>query len=154
MMKKYFKGLFKYNHWANMRVLIALEKGDIKDDKALSLFSHLLSAETVWWLRIRGLPTAPFPLWEQYSINELKTMTEETGAKWKEYLKNHKFETFEEMIFYQDSSGKKRETVIREIITQVVTHSAYHRGQISQRLRELEMTPPEIDYIHFQRQTL
>lgn len=39
------------------------------------------------------------------------------------------------------------ETTIGETLLQVTSHSTYHRGQVNARLRELNATPPLVDYI-------
>ena len=38
-------------------------------------------------------------------------------------------------------------TTLGETLFQVTAHSAYHRGQVSRRLRELGVEPPLVDYI-------
>ena len=151
-MKKHFRDLFQYNDWANQRVLITLEKCDFKNEKLLLLFSHLISAQIVWLNRIKDIPTSPFPIWEQYKLRELRSMTEESSANWLNYLDSHKFETFEEMVFYKNSTGKKYENTIREIINQVINHSTYHRAQIASLLKEEGIEPPVTDYIIYARQ--
>ncbi|ELR72856.1 DinB protein [Fulvivirga imtechensis AK7] len=151
-MKKHFRDLFQYNDWANQRVLITLEQSDFKNEKLLLLFSHLLSAQIVWLNRIKDIPTSPFPIWEQYKLRELRSMTEESSSNWLNYLDTHKFETFEEMVFYKNSNGRKFENTIREIINQVINHSSYHRGQIASLLKEEGIEPPVTDYIAYARQ--
>lgn len=151
-MKKHFRDLIQYNDWANMRVLITLEQSDFKNERLLQLFSHLISAQIIWLNRIKDIPTSPFPLWEQYKLRELRTMTEESTTNWLNYMDHHKFETFEEMIFYKNSSEKKFENTIREVITHVVNHSTYHRAQIATLLKEEGIEPPVTDYIVYARQ--
>lgn len=151
-MKKHFRDLFQYNAWANQRILITLEKDDIKDSKILTLFSHLLSGQIIWLNRIKELPTSPFPLWEEYRLRELRSMTEESSVNWLSYLDGHKFETFEEMIFYKNSEGNKFENTIREIMTQVLNHSTHHRAQIVTALKDIGVEPPVLDYIVYARQ--
>jgi len=150
-MKKHFLDLFAYNNWANERILITLEEMDRPNEKLILLYGHLISAQIVWLNRIKDLPTAPFPLWSMYKRRELRTMTEESTTNWVNYLHEHKFETFEEMIFYKNSKGTKYESTIREIITQVINHSTYHRGQLAARLRESGIEPPQTDYIAYCR---
>lgn len=151
-MKKHFRDLFQYNDWANQRVLITLEQSNFKNEKLLLLFSHLLSAQIIWLNRIKDIPTSPFPIWEQYKLRELRSMTEESSANWLNYLDSHKFETFEEMIFYKNSSGKRYENTIKEIINHVINHSTYHRAQIATLLKEEGIEPPVTDYIAYARQ--
>ena len=78
-------------------------------------------------------------------------MTEESTTNWVNYLNEHKFETFEEMIFYKNTKGRKYESTIREIITQVINHSTYHRGQMAMLLSNSGMQPPATDYIAYRR---
>lgn len=150
-MKKHFTDLFKYNDWANQRMLITLEDIPEPNEKLLLLYGHIISAQIIWLNRIKDLPTSPFPLWTDYKIRELRTMTEESTSNWFSYLNQHRMDTFEEMIFYKNSAGRKYESTIREIITHVVNHSTYHRGQMALVLREMGVNPPMTDYIHYRR---
>ena len=150
-MKKHFRDLLKYNEWANYRVLKSVEDHGGSDEELLKLFSHILSAQNIWLNRIKSLPTSPFPVWEQYKLTELITMTEESSDNWNDYMGEHKLDTFEEMIFYTDSEGKKYENTIREIIAHMVNHSAYHRGQVAKYIREQGGQPAITDYIVYAR---
>jgi uncharacterized damage-inducible protein DinB len=152
-MKKHFIELFRYNYWANLRMLGTMEEQNLKDEKLLKLFSHLLSSQIIWHNRIKDLPTSPFPLWEVYKLRELKSMIDESNSNWLDYLeKDHPSETFEEMIFYKNSKGDKYETTIRHIITHVINHSTYHRAQMAVRMRDLGIDPPVTDFITYSRQ--
>lgn len=152
-MKKHFIDLFRYNYWANLRMLGIIEEQNLKDEKLLKLFSHLLSSQIIWHNRIKGLPTSPFPAWEVYKIRELKSMIDENNDNWLNYLeKDHPNETFEEMIFYKNSKGANHENTIRHIIAHVINHSTYHRAQMAVRMRELNIDPPITDYIAYCRQ--
>ncbi len=150
-MKKHFRDLIKYNDWANQRVLITFEENEIHDEYLLKMFSHLISAQIIWLNRIKDLPTSPFPLWEKYKLRELRTMTMESSTNWMNYLEEHQLETFEEMIFYKNSEGKRFESTIREIITHMVNHSTYHRGQIAKEIKDKGIEPPATDYIAYAR---
>ncbi|MEO1053941.1 MAG: DinB family protein [Bacteroidota bacterium] len=151
-MRKHFRKLFKYNNWANQKYLICLEQEDLKSERAIELYGHIISAQIIWLLRIKGLPTSPFPIWEKYKIRELKTMTEESMENWLDYMEEHRFETFEEMVFYTNSKGKKYENTIGEIITHVITHGTYHRAQLAQLFRQAGLEPPRTDFIAFARE--
>lgn len=152
-MKKHFLELFKYDHWANLRILGLIEDKDIKDGHIIKLFSHLLSAKIIWHHRIKDLPTSPFPLWEIYKIREIKSMIEDSNTIWKTYLeKEHPSGIYEEMIFYKNMKGDKCESVVRQILAHVVNHGTYHRAQIASRMRDLGIDPPNTDFITFSRE--
>ena len=151
-MKKHFIDLLRYNDWANSRIIITLEESEVKDKAILQLYSHTLSAQIVWLNRIKDIPITPFPLWETYNLRELRSMTEESSKNWMSFVQSHPNQTFEEMINYQNSEGKKFENTLRQIIAHVVNHSTYHRGQIASKLRAIGVNPPVTDYIAFARE--
>ncbi len=150
-MKNYFKGLFKFNEWANHRYLVCLEEADVKNDRLPILLGHLISSQIVWLHRIKDLPTSPFPLWEHYKLRELRSMLEESTTNWTNYLEDHRFETFEEMIFYKNSKGVKYENTIGQIITHVIHHGTYHRSQMAVLMKEENLIPPITDFIAYAR---
>lgn len=150
-MKNHFRDLIKFNDWANQRILITLEEAQTDDDNLLTMFSHIISAQIIWLNRIKDLPTSPFPIWEKYKLRELRTMTMESSTNWANYIEEHQFSTFEEMIFYKNSQGKRYENTIREIITHVVNHSTYHRGQLAQSMKALGIQPPRTDFMAYAR---
>ena len=150
-MKKHFTDLFEYNDWANQRMIITLEEEKSDDYQLLLLLSHLLSSQIVWLNRVKELPTSPFPLWEKYKLRELQSMNEESTANWLDFIGKHKENTFEEMIFYKNSKGKKFENTLREIVTHVINHSTYHRAQMVNVMKQLQIQPPVTDYIAYRR---
>ena len=151
-MKKYFIDLLRYNDWANSRILITLEESKVSDDDLLQLYSHTLSAQIIWLNRIKDIPVSPFPIWETYNLRELRSMTEESSRNWMSFIQAHPNQTFEEMINYKNSAGKKFENTLRQIIAHVINHSTYHRGQLATKLREKGIQPPATDYIVYARE--
>ena len=151
-MKKHFKDLFKYNNWANEKLFIILKEEAIADEKILQLLGHTLTAQIVWYNRVKEIPSSAFPLWENRTLEELQDLLDQSSECWIKYMDEHRFDTFEEMIFYKNTKGKRYESTIREIITHVVNHGTHHRGQIVFRLRELGFEPPSLDYIFYCRE--
>jgi len=43
---------------------------------------------------------------------------------------------------------------VQDILTHVLLHSAYHRGQIASQVRSSGEQPPYTDFIHAARQSL
>lgn len=150
-MKNHFINLFYYDIWANRRLAIAIKENNILSDRALTILSHILSAQLIWLNRIQGLSTAPFPIWEQYKINEIESMIEESNDRWLHYLNNFRLETFEEVVSYTNTAGNTYENTLYEIITHVLNHSAHHRGQLALLIRDEGFDPPQNDFIIFKR---
>lgn len=150
-MKEHFIRLFEYNHWANQRFLKVLEDNKFKNPRIKKLYSHLISSQIVWLHRIKDLPTSPFPLWEDYKLSELKTMSEESTERWITFIKEYHKVTFEEIIRYKNSEGKTYETKLSDIMTHVINHNTYHRSQIALLLRQDDLDPPITDFIAYVR---
>ena len=50
-----------------------------------------------------------------------------------------------------NSKGQSWTSRVEDVLTHVLLHGAYHRGQIASALREAGLTPPYTDYIHATR---
>ena len=53
---------------------------------------------------------------------------------------------------YVNSKGERYVSSVEDILTHVVFHGAYHRGQIAAKMREAGFDPAYTDYIHAVRQ--
>ena len=51
-----------------------------------------------------------------------------------------------------NSKGEPYTSSVEDILTHVVFHGAYHRGQIAAKMRESGLEPAYTDYIHAIRQ--
>jgi uncharacterized damage-inducible protein DinB len=57
-------------------------------------------------------------------------------------------------VSYTNSKGELWTSTVEDILTHLVIHSAYHRGQIASDLRSAGREPAYTDYIHAVRQGL
>jgi uncharacterized damage-inducible protein DinB len=57
-------------------------------------------------------------------------------------------------VTYKNSKGESWTSTVQDILTHVVIHSAYHRGQIASLMRAAGGTPAYTDFIHAARQGL
>lgn len=151
-MKDYFLGLFKYNDWANQKLLICLQKNKIKEEKVLSQYNHMITAQNIWLNRINNLPAGNLELWETKKLLDLIELTHKSSEDWINFIRDYKMSSFEEVIAYQSTNGQAYETGLADIITHVANHSTHHRAQIVQWLRSNNIDPPRLDYIYFCRE--
>jgi len=147
-MKQYLIDFFKFNDWANKRIIKAIKELTDKEN-CLYLFSHLITSQNKWLNRIlkewedRGSP------WygDVYTTEELETRWTESLNKWLAFLETQTDESLETEIVYGYEEGKKYKNKIREIAFQLNCHSIHHRGQMARAIREQGLTPPDTDYI-------
>ena len=148
-MKEYFLKLYQYNAWANKRVIGCLERQSVSDEKILTLFSHLLSAQFIWLYRIKGLSTASFQLWKKFELSDLRSMVEESSRQWLEYI--NETPSFNRTLKYTNFVGDPFENNVEHIMIHLVNHGTYHRGQVALLLRERGLEPVNTDFITFDR---
>jgi uncharacterized damage-inducible protein DinB len=87
---------------------------------------------------------------QKTSIQELEHSNDTLTTLWIDLI--HKQDPASMMIEYKNFEGQVFTTLLSDIITHVVNHGSYHRGQISRLIRESGGIPPATDYIVFVRQ--
>ena len=147
----YLRRQFSYNDWANREVLRQM-RAQGPDARSLQLIGHILSAERLWLERMKQQPQS-LPVWPVADLERYEAQAEEMAGLWADYL--NKFEgDFSEAISYKNTKGEPWSSSVLDILTHVLMHSAYHRGQIASHMREAGQTPALTDFIHAVRQGL
>jgi uncharacterized damage-inducible protein DinB len=149
MTKSYFLKLYQYNAWANRKVVNCLLEQHVTDQKILSVFNHLVSAQFIWYNRFKGLPKSEYVLWGNYPLLQLKVMVEEANNLWIEFIENAV--DFERELKYTNYVNDYYENKIGDIMAHLVNHGTYHRGQVAMLLREKGYEPVNTDFITYDR---
>ena len=149
----YLRKEFAYDDWANREVLRAIRSAAGDNARSLQLMSHILAAERVWLERLRQVPQS-VPVWPENNLARCEEEAEKLGHEWHEYLELVTAGDISQAISYKNSKGESWTSAIIDVLTHVVMHSAYHRGQIASYMRSMGQTPPYTDFIHGVRQGL
>lgn len=147
----YLKRQFMYDGWANREVLKAIRAGGVEDKRSLQLMAHILGAERVWLERLKQVPQS-VPVWPESDLGQCEAEAAQLERKWMEYLKA--VADLSRTMSYKNTKGELWTSTIADVLTHVVMHSAYHRGQIASHMREQGHTPAYTDFIHAVRQGL
>jgi uncharacterized damage-inducible protein DinB len=152
----YLRRQFAYDEWANREVLNAIRAaGDASpgdaNQRSLQLVSHILAAELVWLERLKGQPQS-VPVWPQPDLAQCEAQAAKLGGQWLEFLDLITAGDVSQSISYRNSKGEEWTNTIVDVLTHVVMHSAYHRGQIATHMRATGQTPAYTDFIHGVRQ--
>jgi uncharacterized damage-inducible protein DinB len=142
---------FSYDQWANREVLNSIRKTGTNDERSLQLMSHILAAERVWLERLMQRPQS-VAVWPKADLTSCQSENEALAGLWIEYLS--KATNFDQSISYKNSKGETWTSSIGDVLTHVLMHSAYHRGQIASHMRACGQTPAYTDFIHAVRQGL
>jgi uncharacterized damage-inducible protein DinB len=144
-----------YDAWANAEVLAAIRASEGRSDaaKPLKLLAHILSAERLWLERLGGQPQS-LPVWPEFSIDQCAEQFAELSALWSKYFAQLSSASLSELVTYKNSKGEAWTSSVLHVLTHVVMHSAYHRGQIASAMRAGGGVPAYTDFIHAARQGL
>ena len=148
---EYFRRQFAYDEWANREVLVALRGSGEASERSLQLMAHVLSAERLWLERLSQQPQS-LPVWPELSLAQCDEKVSELARLWRNYVGAGC--DLAQTISYKNSKGQPWTSTVEQVLTHVVMHSAYHRGQIASHMRASGLTPPYTDFIHCVRQGL
>lgn len=150
-MKLHLLILFRYVSWADRRVLAALREAAAAQAEGLPLLAHLLAAEHVWLSRlIQEQPR--YPVWPTLDLAACESLLAENEAGYREYLTQATEVQLAAAVSYSTSQGQPMTSTVLDILTQVITHGPYHRGQIAKIIGRTGGTAINTDYIVFSRE--
>jgi len=147
-MKEHFLSLYHYETWANNKIISSIEIFAPKDAQILRLFSHILSAQTIWLQRLNQEPSLN-NAWQVLAVEECKHQMQQNHQQLFQFLQNT--ENFQQIIEYKNTKGESFHNTIQEILTHLFNHSSYHRGQIVFCLKNYTNDLPVTDYIFYLR---
>ena len=149
----YLRREFAYDEWANREVLAAIRAVGAVNERSLHLMAHILAAERVWLERLKQVPQS-VPVWPKPDLEQCEAEAAALGGLWLEFLDLITAGDVSQSVTYKNSKGEEWTSTIVDILTQVIMHSAYHRGQIASHMRASGQTPAYTDFIHGVRQGL
>jgi uncharacterized damage-inducible protein DinB len=164
MNKNDIQTLYRYNQWANTRILDAAAKLSPEQYLALSeyphrylhgVLTHTLFAEWIWRNRWNGespvtrLKPEDFPTFEALRVRWAKEEAElmKFVAQVREELLNAPFQ-------YTSTEGIGYENLLWESMAHVVNHGMQHRSEAAAILTELGSSPGDLDLILFTRKKI
>ena len=149
--KQHFLRNFAYDYWANRECLSALSAASPVPLKVLRLIAHTLSAQKLWLERLQGV-SQTVVVWPSSTIEDCGALADEMLSAWKNYLTDLPPADLEKQIDYRNSKGEAWSSRIEDVLTHVLMHSAYHRGQVGLEMRAAGLQPAYTDFIHGVRQ--
>ncbi len=145
--------LFAYDRWANAETLSSVRRAESPPERSRKLMAHIVAAEALWLDRIHGLKPR-MAVWPEFSLDECERQMIAVAAEWEELLRALNEAELGREVEYRNSKGEAWRSSVADVLTHVVFHSAYHRGQIAADLRAHGHEPAYTDFIHAARQGL
>jgi uncharacterized damage-inducible protein DinB len=160
-MKNLLLDLTNYNQWANERMGSALQKltpAQLNLEQKSSFNTirktaeHIADCEYNWMKRINGDSAWEF---KAKNFEDITKMTEFLAQQSKSFInlvEHSDADRLEEVISYKNSKGEPFKNELYKIITHLMNHSTYHRGQLVTMMRGAGVTEiPATDLIAFYR---
>jgi uncharacterized damage-inducible protein DinB len=143
---------FEHMAWADRKVLDLLSTSERARQVpgVLRLLSHLIAAERVWLMRLRGEDTAGQLIWPEWDLAQIVSVASENTVGFSEVMSTLSDDA-DRVVEYRNSQGMAFRTRTADILTHVALHGSYHRGQIAAALRAGGIEPVNTDYITFVR---
>jgi uncharacterized damage-inducible protein DinB len=141
--------LFKYQAWANDEFLEKMKGFDsqLHNERryiAMRLMNHTCTVSQIFAAHLSGTKhnfSSDNPA-EIPSLEDLRVAVTAADRWFLEYLKNVTPEQLAESVPFVFTDGDKGYMSREEMLTHVVTHNGYHRGEIGRMMKELGLPIP------------
>lgn len=142
----YFQRLFRYDQWANGQVLAAMRTAEKPPQQSVRWLGHLAGAGSTWLARLKQ-ETPLLAIWPELTLEESESGLKELGKEWLRYMDTLDPADLSRNISYRNSKGMEFSVRMVDILTHVMAHGAYHRGQIAANMRAEGAAPAATDFI-------
>ncbi|HEU4745584.1 MAG TPA: DinB family protein [Anaerolineales bacterium] len=151
--------LYKYNQWANAKILNAA--ANVTTDQFLAPASfphgglrgtlvHALSAEWIWRTRWEGSsPTVMLKAEEFPDFPSLRGRWAEEEMRLMNFVSGISDESLNNTFDYTNTSGKPFSRVLWHAMVHLVNHGTQHRTEAAAMLTDFGCSPGDIDLIFF-----
>jgi uncharacterized damage-inducible protein DinB len=145
--------MYAHMDWADQRLLALMNTVPLaRAQPSMRLFSHLLAAERVWMLRLRGEDSSVQAIWPELTLEELNSLAAANRSAYARYLEALGDEDLTSEVAYTNQRGDSYRTEVGDILIHVAMHGSYHRGQIAAAVRAAGADPVNTDYITYVRE--
>lgn len=143
--------LFEFDSWAMNRVFDALAALASPPAQAVSRIEHIVWAAELWLTRVQGVASPPESALRGIGLPALRIRSQACGAAWLALARRSNDADLARLVHYRNTKQLEFENTVGDIMTHVVNHATYHRGQIASDLKGLRAEPVPTDFIVFAR---
>ena len=162
MNKQDIQLLFKYNQWANARILKStaiitseqyLAPASYPYGGLQGTLAHLLSAEWIWRKRWEGeSPTYRLKGEDFPTFDSLHSRWQVEEGLLMKFVNAQSDDDLNDAFQYTTTTGESMESVLWQAMAHVVNHGTQHRSEAAAMLTELGHSPGDLDMLLFLRE--
>jgi uncharacterized damage-inducible protein DinB len=149
-MKLHVERMLNAMTWSDDQLFIAIRDHASSQAETLPLYGHVLAAEEVWLARLEARQQR-CPVWPALSVAECEALAAENRRGYHEYFAKLTDSDLDSLVRYKNTKGDEYVNSILDVLTHVVIHGAYHRGQIARVIGRAGGQTPNTDYIAYVR---
>lgn len=151
--------LWTFHHWATGKAFDALatvsaleldEKWGGSFETGRGLLEHVIGAEQIWIERLCGTSPKALPAYPRsFTGTEFRGAWLELESKQRRFIETLTASQLAEDLTYTNLKGQTFTWPLADVLFHIVNHGTYHRGQLTQLLRDLGRGAPSTDYTVF-----
>jgi uncharacterized damage-inducible protein DinB len=149
-MKSHLERMLRSMAWADQVVLKALRDCPEAQNEGIRLFGHVLAAEDIWLSRIERRQ-ASLTVWPELDLAGCERLAGANAQGYEAMLSKLSEPKLNQVVVYRTTKGEEFSTPLVDILTHVVIHGPYHRGQIARVIGAAGGTAPSTDFITYVR---
>jgi uncharacterized damage-inducible protein DinB len=149
--------LYRYNRWANdaiLKTVTTLNAEQFNQKLGGSFPSvretlvHIMGAEWIWLKRWKGIsPPALLNAAEFPDLDSIKSKWREVEGEQADFVGQVSDVSLKQPFRYKNLKGEDFEYPLGRVMQHLVNHGTYHRGQVTNFLRQLGAKPVSTDFI-------
>lgn len=139
----YLNRLLAYDRWANREAFESIRDGKLH--RSRKLFAHIVSLEWRWLSRLTQVDYAGVT-WPEWTFEECYEQMQALESAWADCIAQVVAADPDRRISYT-SRDVVHQIPAADVVTHVVLHSSYHRGQIAIDQRLAGQGPPFTDFM-------
>ena len=151
--------LYKYNQWANGKILSAAANVTPQQFLAEATFPHgglrgtlvhTLFAEWIWRDRWEGnSPTVRIQPDEFPTFETLHTRWMQEEKLLMDFVNGLSDERLNSVVEYKNTKGVPHQQILWKMMAHVVNHGTQHRAEAAAMLTDFDWSPGDVDMIYF-----
>lgn len=154
--------LFKYNQWANARILNAA--ANVTNEQFLApasyphgglrgTLTHTLSAELIWHKRWEGhSPTTRIKADDFPNFESMRAKWSAEENLLMDFIEQITDEKLYSVLEYKTTDGVPQSEMLWKLMAHLINHGTQHRSEAAALLTDLGYSPGDIDLIVFLRE--